>query len=393
MTAPSVAGGGLCFEPTDEQRLLRSTVREFVEREFPKLVARDLEQRRGEFPWELWRALGAAGLHGVGISEEHGGEGGDLIDQALVAEELARSLAGLVWPWALGSRLAAHALSACGSGRQRETLLAEIADGRSICGLALGAARSGHGGGAERIRARDLDGGFSISGASTFVVGADVAARLLVVAHVDGHSPAAETLFLCDPSAPGVTISVLETLGSAALGSCAVTFDGARVAREDVVGEVGAAATVLAELRVRECVMTGALCCGILAGVLEDALQYAREREAFGKPIGQFQSIQHGVAEIQMNLETARLHTYQAAWLAREGLPCEFEANAAKCLASELAVSSADFGIQLFGGYGYATEYNMQRYWRDARMLRIVPVTTELGREAIGDWLGLPRWN
>jgi alkylation response protein AidB-like acyl-CoA dehydrogenase len=103
------------------------------------------------------------------------------------------------------------------------------------------------------------------------------------------------------------------------------------------------------------------------------------------------QVLQHGMADMAMNLETARLHTYRAAWLQRLGRPCEVEAAAAKCLASEYAVAGADYGIQILGGYGYAEEYNMQRYWRDARLFRLGPVSNEMARNHIGESLGLPR--
>jgi alkylation response protein AidB-like acyl-CoA dehydrogenase len=137
--------------------------------------------------------------------------------------------------------------------------------------------------------------------------------------------------------------------------------------------------------------MTAAMCTGILQGVLEDAVAYAKERDAFGKPIGAMQAIQHGIADIAMKLETARLHTYRAAWLQRAGRPCGVEATMAKCLAAEYATEAADFGIQILGGYGYAQEYNMQRYWRDARLYRIGPISSEMSRNYIGESLGLPR--
>src|SRR5262249_12882466 len=128
-----------------------------------------------------------------------------------------------------------------------------------------------------------------------------------------------------------------------------------------------------------------------LEGVLEDAVRYASERVAFGSPIGRFQSLQHGIANVHMDLETARLHTYRAAWLQSQGRPCGVESTMAKCIASEAAVRGADFGIQLLGGYGYALEFDMQRYWRDSRLYRIGPISNEMSRNYIGESLGLPR--
>jgi acyl-CoA dehydrogenase len=129
----------------------------------------------------------------------------------------------------------------------------------------------------------------------------------------------------------------------------------------------------------------------MLEGVLEDAVAYAGQRHAFGKPLGAMQALQHGIADVKMRLETARLHTYRAAWLLLNDRPCNMEANIAKCLASEYAVASADFGIQLLGGNGYSMEYDMQRYWRDARLQRIGPINNEMVRNLVGESLGLPR--
>jgi acyl-CoA dehydrogenase len=120
-------------------------------------------------------------------------------------------------------------------------------------------------------------------------------------------------------------------------------------------------------------------------------IRYASERTAFGKPIGQFQAVQHMISNARIGLETAKLHTYRAAWLQEQGLPCGVEATMAKVVASEAAVTAADNGIQILGGYGYAMEYDMQRYWRDMRLYRIAPINNEMGRNFIAESMGLPR--
>ncbi len=176
-----------------------------------------------------------------------------------------------------------------------------------------------------------------------------------------------------------------------ALGSCQVALTDVFVSDEDVLGEVDQGwKQVLASLN-SERIMVAALCTGILEGVLEDAVAYASERHAFGKPIGQMQAVQHKIADIAMNLETCRLHTHRAAWLEREGRPCGVEATIAKCLTAEYATAGADAGIQILGGNGYAAEYDMQRYWRDVRLMQIGPITGEMCRNYVGESLGLPR--
>jgi acyl-CoA dehydrogenase len=137
--------------------------------------------------------------------------------------------------------------------------------------------------------------------------------------------------------------------------------------------------------------MLSTFCVGIMDGVLEDALRYAREREAFGGPIGRFQALQHHIANIAMWRDQADLMVSRAAWLQSLGRPCGQEVNMAKVVASELAGQAADLGLQIYGGMGYSAETDMQRYWRDVRLFRIGPVTNEMARNGIAECLGLPR--
>jgi alkylation response protein AidB-like acyl-CoA dehydrogenase len=159
----------------------------------------------------------------------------------------------------------------------------------------------------------------------------------------------------------------------------------------NVLGEPGRGWRQLTETLNNERIMVAALCCGVLQATLTDMVRYAKERTAFGKPIGQLQAIQHMIADTHIGLETARLHTYRAAWLQSLGQPCGVESTMAKIVASELAISAADRGIQILGGYGYSLEFDMQRYWRDVRLYAIGPISNEMGRNYIGESLGLPR--
>jgi alkylation response protein AidB-like acyl-CoA dehydrogenase len=160
---------------------------------------------------------------------------------------------------------------------------------------------------------------------------------------------------------------------------------------ELVLGEPGSAWYMLLPTLNNERIILSGFCCGILDGVLEDALAYMHEREAFGKKIGQFQVLQHYVADIAMWRHQASLVVLHAAWLQAQGRPCFQETSFAKVMSSEYAVKAADLGIQILGGMGYSAETDMQRYWRDARLFRIGPVTNEMARNSIAENLGLPR--
>jgi alkylation response protein AidB-like acyl-CoA dehydrogenase len=137
--------------------------------------------------------------------------------------------------------------------------------------------------------------------------------------------------------------------------------------------------------------MNGANCSGALQGILDDMVAYARDRAVFGKPLGQMQAVQHMIAETYMGLEKSRLLTYRAAWLQSLGRPCGVESTMAKVVASEECFAGADRGMQILGGSGYAMETDMQRYWRDMRLYRFAPINNEMGRNFIGESLGLPR--
>ncbi|HEX4110228.1 MAG TPA: acyl-CoA dehydrogenase family protein [Solirubrobacteraceae bacterium] len=384
---------GLAFELTDEQRLLRETVHDFVERECPKPVAREVEAS-GRFPQELARRIAAAGLNGIGIPERYGGQGGDIIDQVIVCEELSRSLAGLAWIWGIPVWSGAKAVIHHGSEEQRQAVLPGVADGSTRFAFAL----TEPGGGTDvlramRTRAHRVDGGWVLRGNKIWSTMSDVAGLIQVLARTSEGERAHHglSMFLVAGDAPGLTATPIPKIGMRALHSCELAFEDVFVPDEMLLGEEGSGwRQVLTSLN-SERIMTAAMCTGILRGVLEDAILYAQQREAFGKPIGAMQAIQHGIADIKMNLETAWLHTYRAAWLERAGRPCGVEAATAKVLASEHAVAAADYGIQVLGGYGYSEETDMQRYWRDARLYRIGPISSEMARNFIGESLGLPR--
>lgn len=385
--------GGLCFELSEEQQLLREMVHDFVERECPKPVARELEAGE-EFPRALFEKMAEAGLHGIGVDERYGGQGGDIIDQVIVCEELARSLAGLTWMWGIPVFSASKALASFGTEEQRETFLPRLVAGELVVAFAM----TEPGGGTDvlramRTRARRVDGGFLLNGNKIWSTLAHVADRIVVLARTSEGAQPSEglTMFFVDGRSEGLSASPIPKLGMRALGSCEVSFDDVFVPDEDVLGEVGEGWRQITHSLNNERIMVAATSTGILRGVLEDAIAYAKQRHAFGKPLGQMQAVQHGIADMAMKLETARLHTLRAAWLQREGRPCGVEATMAKCLASEYATESADFGIQILGGYGYAMEYDMQRYWRDARLYRIGPISNEMARNFVGESLGLPR--
>jgi acyl-CoA dehydrogenase len=388
----SVTASGFQFELNDEQRLFQRTVRDFVDAKLTKAYCTEVEAS-DEFPWELWRTLVDAGFSGVGIPEEYGGQGGGIMEQVILDEELSRSMAGLYW--ILGITLFdAKAILAAGTEEQKERYLPAIAEGNMMWAISLTEPDGGTDVfGAMKTRAERADGGWVINGTKIWSTLAHAADRLFVVARTSDGPRAHHgvTVFLCDAKAPGVTATPIPKLGMRALGSCEVVFEDVFVADEDVLGEVDSGWKILAETLNSERIMNGANCTGALAGVLEDMVAYSQERMAFGKPIGQFQAVQHMIADTYAGLEISRLLTYRAAWLQSLGRPCGVESTMAKLVASEQCFAGADRGMQVLGGYGYAMEYDMQRYWRDMRLYRVAPINNEMGRNFLAESLGLPR--
>ncbi|MDE2462524.1 MAG: acyl-CoA/acyl-ACP dehydrogenase [Alphaproteobacteria bacterium] len=383
------------FELPEEHRAFRDTVRRWIHAEIPKSWARDLERDEHNYPFALWDKFTAAGFHGVGIAEEYGGQGGDVIMQMLLARELARPLAGLAWIWGITSFAGSKSIGIYGTEAQKKKYLPLIATGQLKAAIAFTEPSGGTDLlGSMRTTAERVDGGWRLNGEKIWSSSAHVADYLLCLARTDKTVQKKHqglTLFWVKTSTPGIKITPLAKLGMRSMGSCSVHFDNAVVPDEDVLGEPGRAWYTLLPTLNNERIMVGAFCLGVIDGVLEDALDYMKQRHAFGKPIGQFQILQHYVADIATMQTTTELLLHYCAAKQSRGENVGNEANMLKLTASDNANKAADLGIQIFGGMGYSAETDMQRYWRDSRLWRIGPITNEMVRNSIAENLGLPR--
>lgn len=383
------------FSYRQEEEDFRRVVREWVDQEVPKSWARELERNEHHYPFDLWDKFTEAGFHGIGIDEAYGGSGGDVVVQMILARELARSLAGLTWIWGITSFAGGKSIGLYGSEEQKRRFLPEIVAGKAR--FSIGFTEPGGGTdliGAMRTSARKVDGGWVVNGHKTWCSASHVADYIVLLARTDSAVEKRHqglSLFVLPAKSQGVTIREIPKLGMRAMGSCDVFLDDAFIPDELLLGEPGEAWYMLLPTLNNERIMLSSFCLGILDGVLEDALEYMTHREAFGHTIGQFQALQHYIANIAMSRKQAELCVMEAATLQAHGKPAGIEATMAKVIASEAAVNAADLGIQILGGMGYAAETDMQRYWRDARLFRIGPVTNEMARNIIAENLGLPR--
>jgi butyryl-CoA dehydrogenase len=383
------------FELNEEQRAFRDVIRRWVNAECPKEWMRELEADEENYPLALWDKIAEQGFFGIGIPEEWGGLGGDVVMQMIFAREFARTAGGLLWVWGLTSFGGAKTIGAVGTDEQKQRWLPAMAEGKLRVALSMTEPDGGTDVlGAMKTFAEKVDGGWKLNGAKMWTTGAKVADRLLVLARTDKNVEKKHhglTMFFVDAKTPGITASLLPKLGMRAMGSCSVTYDDVFIPDEDVLGEPGKAWYAMLPTLNNERIMVGAQCLGAIDGVLEDAVQYMKERKAFGQIIGKFQILQHYVADIATWQQTTELLLYYVATLQAEGKECGVQANMLKMVATENAVAAADLGIQIMGGMGYSAETDMQRYWRDHRILRMTPISNEMVRNTIAESLGLPR--
>jgi alkylation response protein AidB-like acyl-CoA dehydrogenase len=376
---------------TDEQRRMAEGIDELCARHAsPAAVASwDAEQRH---PAEAMDALAAAGWAGLAVPQEHGGTGGSMMDLVCVHRALARHSLALAQAyyslWVLG----AEAIARLGSEPQRREWLPRLARGEARIAFALTEPGAGSDAAALRTAARRTAGGFVVDGQKLFVTGAAVADAIVTIARTD---PAAAdrrgglSLLLVDPTAAGVTIRPLSKLGLKALDLCEVFLDGVEVAADAVLGPADEGWAALRPGLAGERLLLAAISVGATAHVLELACAHARERVAFGQPIGAFQLVLDKLVEIRLALEAGDLLTCRAAESVDAGRPSDVEASLAKLHATRSYVTATREGAQVFGGYGFTDEYPIARHYRDAKYLEIGGGTSEIQKLIIGRSMGL----
>jgi acyl-CoA dehydrogenase len=380
---------------TEEDQLFCDMTRRWVEKEIPKDWCRKLETMEHQFPHEFWDKLVEYGAHGIGIPEEYGGQGGTIFNQALFARELSRTAGGLSWVWGVTSFSGAKAITCCGSETQKQRFLPQIASGEIKTAMSFSEPSGGTDLlGGMKTTAKKVDGGWLINGEKIWSTCANVADYLFTMARSDSDVKKRSdgiSIFFIPADSKGITITELPKLGMRAISSCSVIFDDVFVADEFLLGEEGRGFYQSIKTLNNERLVNSATCLGMLDAVLEDSIDHMKTRHAFGKPIGQFQALQHYVADMAMWQKQGELIMLHTATLQANDIDSAQESNMAKVLCSEYVGKAADLGIQILGGMGYSAETDMQRYWRDSRLLRIGPVSNEMARNMIAESYGLPR--
>jgi alkylation response protein AidB-like acyl-CoA dehydrogenase len=374
---------------TDEHEALRESMESFVKKE---LAPHSEEWERDGFPDWVFQRMGELGFLGLHFPEEYGGQGGDYFTSLVRSEAMAHSNnGGLAMGIAVHTDMATPPILKFGSEYLRQTYLVPAIKGEKIS--CLGISEPGAGSDVAGIRTRAVRDGdeYVINGAKTFITNGARADFIVLVtktdpdAGYDGFS-----LFVVDTETPGFTVSKkLEKLGMHSSDTAELAFEDMRVPVENLLGEEGKGFYhIMWELQ-GERLIGAAGCVAGAQRVFDQTLEYANQRQAFGRPIGRFQAIRHKFAEMATKVETARQMVYTTAWRIENGDYPVREISMAKLYASRIACEVADECIQIHGGYGYMKEYHVERAWRDMRLNRIGAGTDEIMLEVIGRSYGL----
>src|ERR671923_98386 len=386
---PDHAAARRHFIFTDEHEALRESIRAFVTKE---LAPHSEEWEESTFPDWVFARMGELGLLGLSYPEEYGGQGGDYYCNLVLAEELVRSnCGGLCMGVAVHTDMATPPILAFGTEEQKQAYLVPSIRGERISCLGITEPDAGSDVAGIKTRAvRDGDG-WVINGSKTFITNGHRADYIVLVTKTDpdaGYD--GFTLFIVDMEAPGVIREErLRKLGMHASDTALLAFQDVRVPATAVLGEVGKGFYhIMWELQ-GERLIGAAGAVASAQAVFDKTLQYANERQAFGRPIGKFQVIRHKFAEMATKIESARQLTYTTAWRFANGEYPVREISMAKLYASRMACEVADECLQIHGGAGYMKEYGIERVWRDLRLNRIGAGTDEIMLDVIGRSFGL----
>lgn len=372
------------FALTEDQEILRRSVREFAETEIkPRMMAYDESQ---EFPWPLVRQAAAQGYYGVLFPDSLGGAGLGYVEYVLVVEELSRVDGSIGISVAAHNSLCTNHIFACGDDRQRAAYVPRLATGEWIGAWSLTEPTAGSDAGGTRTTAReDGDGGWILNGSKTFTTHGSVADLTVVFAVTDpDKGKKGISAFVIEKGTPGFRPGKKENkMGLRASDTAEVVMDDCRVPGSALVGARGDGFVDAMKILDGGRISIAALALGMARGAYDAALAYAKERHQFGKPIAEFQAIQQMLADMATRLDAATLLVYRAAWAKDQGLKTTLESSMAKLYASEVGVWIADRALQIFGGYGYVKDFPAEKYYRDMKLCTIGEGTSEIQRLVI----------
>jgi acyl-CoA dehydrogenase len=371
------------FSLTEEQEFIRKLARDFAQKEMaPRAEHYD---QTAEYPWEVVEKAHAVGLLNIMIPEEFGGVGAGSLDECIVSEEFFAGDAGM------GTSLLANNLGLMpivmnGTDEQKEEFLTPFLEKPIMAAFAL--TESGAGSDVADVRTswrRDGDE-YVLNGTKLFITNGGVASLYAVFATAEPgkRNPRAFSAFVVPRDTPGVSTGKKENkMGHRCSDTSEVIFDNVRLPAKHLLGQEGEGFRIAMRTLDKSRAGIAASAVGIARSALDAAVQYAKERHTFGQPLARHQGIQFLLADMAIKVETARLITWKAAWLADEGLPNNYESSVAKCYATDICMDVTTDAVQVYGGYGYSKEYPVERYMRDAKLMQIYEGANQIQRIVI----------
>ncbi|MGG3839842.1 acyl-CoA dehydrogenase [Paenibacillus thiaminolyticus] len=376
------------FDLTEEQALIKKTMRDFAEGEVAP--GADERDRTKAFPEDVFEKLTKLGVMGLPFPEQYGGGGADTISFAIAVEELSRVCASTGITYSAHISLGGAPIHLFGTHEQKEKYLTPLCTGEYLGAFGLTEPNAGSDAGGTRTTAK-LDGDqWIISGSKCFITNASFAKNLSLTA-VSDRSKGTDGIsaFIVPTDAPGFTVlSNYEKMGLHASNTTELILENVTVPKENLLGKEGHGYKQFLATLDGGRIGIGAMAVGIAQGAYDKSLQYAKVRKQFGHSLSAFQAIQFKLADMAMNIELARNMVYKAAWLKDQGRGFKKEAAMAKLFASEICMKACDQAVQIHGGYGYMKEYQVERFFRDAKLLEIGEGTSEVQRMVIARQIG-----
>ncbi|MBI4523823.1 MAG: acyl-CoA dehydrogenase family protein [Deltaproteobacteria bacterium] len=371
------------FDLTEEQQLIRETVRAFAEKEVRPLA--DRLDREGSFPLGLVHKLAELGLMGAFVPSRYGGVTMDLLSFIIAMEEIARVWLSLSVTMGLHNSMICESIARFGSEAQREKYLRDLAAGKILGCYALTEPGAGSDAAGVKTRADRSDGGYVLNGSKVFITNGGQAGFAMVFAvTAPEHGKHGISAFLVEKGTPGFVVGKLEEkLGLRASDTAQLIFEDCRLPVENLLGRENDGLKIALSALDAGRIGVAAQSVGLAQGCLEEALRYAKERKQFGKKIADFQAVQWMIADMTTEIDASRLLTYRAARKRDRGMQVTREAAQAKLFASETANRAAYRVGQIFGGYGYIKGSLAERFYRDARITTIFEGTSEIQRMVI----------
>ncbi|MDD9960526.1 MAG: acyl-CoA/acyl-ACP dehydrogenase [Gammaproteobacteria bacterium] len=370
------------FSGTEEHQLIRDSVRKLCAG-FPDEYWSEKDEAH-EFPWDFYNVMADAGFVGIAIPEDYGGSGSGITEASIVLEEVAASGAAMNGCSSLHlSIFGMHPVVKHGSEAMKQRYLPRVVSGDLHVAFGVTEPDAGTDTASLKTAARRDGDHYLVKGRKVWTTKALDSERVLLLVRTTPQEQAVRrtdglTLLLAELQRPEVTISPIPKTGRNAVASCEVVYDDLPVAVTDRVGEEGKGFRYLLDGLNAERILVASEALGIGRAALRRAVDYANERVVFKRPIGQNQGVSFPLGEARIRLDAAELMVRKASWLLDNGEPCGAEANMAKWLAADAAFQAADQAMQTHGGFGYAKEYQVERYWREARLMRIAPISQEM---------------